>query len=72
MNSKPDSLKETIEENDDLYRIDAIGENVEWLRHHDLEENKEEAVRRLGLIKGDTNAVLESLSTDESNGGRDE
>lgn len=43
------------------HRIDALEANVEWLQEHDLDENKTQAVQRLGLIKGDVAAILRQL-----------
>lgn len=43
------------------HRIDARQENVGWLAEHDLDENKIEAAQRLGLIKGDVNAIIKQL-----------
>ena len=43
------------------HRLDAIETNVGWLREHDLDEHREEAAKRLGLIKGDADALAQLL-----------
>lgn len=42
-------------------RLDAMKRNIEWLREHDLDEDTIEAAKRLGLIKGDVQALIWSL-----------
>lgn len=42
-------------------RLDAMEKNIEWLRDHDLDEQSMEAAKRLGLIKGDVQALVQSL-----------
>lgn len=46
---------------DRKHRLDAIEGNVKWLREHDLDEDTIEAAKRLGLIKGDMQALIWSL-----------
>lgn len=42
-------------------RLNAMERNIEWLREHDLNEDTTEAAKRLGLIKGDVQALIRSL-----------
>lgn len=42
-------------------RLNAIERNIEWLREHDLDEDTTVAAKRLGLIIGDAQAVIQSL-----------
>jgi len=44
------------------HRLDAIEANTEWLREHDLDEHSDEAAKRLGLIKADSDALVNILS----------
>lgn len=46
-------------------RLQALRENVEWLEEHDLDEEKEEAVKRLGIVQGDAMALVRLLSDDK-------
>lgn len=43
-------------------RLQALRENVEWLEEHDLDEEKEAAVKRLGIVQGDAMALVRLLS----------
>lgn len=36
-------------------------ENLEWLEDHDLDEESDEAAKRLGLIKGDAQALVQDI-----------
>jgi len=40
-------------------RLEAMKVNIEWLQEHDLQENSQEAAKRLGLIKGDVLGIIE-------------
>jgi len=42
-------------------RLDAMERNIEWLREHNFDEDTTEAAKRLGLIKGDVQALIWSL-----------
>ena len=45
-------------------RLDAMEKNIEWLRDHDLDEDSVEAAKRLGLMKGDIQALIKVIARD--------
>ena len=47
-------------------RLQALRENLEWLEEHDLDAETVEAAKRLGIMKGDIQAIIRSM------GGNDE
>ena len=46
-------------------RLNAMERNIEWLHDHDPDENTTEAAKRLGLIKGDVQALIWSLDDNQ-------
>lgn len=42
-------------------RTQAMEENIEWLQEHDLDEHSKEAAKRLGIIKGDAEEIINTL-----------
>ncbi|MFW5950084.1 MAG: hypothetical protein ACOCR6_01885 [archaeon] len=46
-------------------RLDGIERNLEWLRDNDIDDNSLEAAKRLGLIKGDVQALIRGLNDDD-------
>jgi len=46
-----------IPEDDPETRLDGIERQIEWLREHGLEH--EDAAQRLGLLKGDVQALFD-------------
>jgi len=44
------------------HRIDAIKQNAEWLQEHSVRENKAEAIRRLGVMKGDVDSLIDTIA----------
>lgn len=42
-------------------RLDGMEQNISWLRDHDLQENRFEAAKRLGLLKGDIDALIREV-----------
>ena len=49
-------------------RLDAMEDNIEWLREHDLDEHPTEAAKRLGDIAGDVRALIGGLENGDPNG----
>jgi hypothetical protein len=43
-------------------RLQALRDNLEWLEEADLDEEKNEAVKRLGIVQGDARALVHLLS----------
>lgn len=46
-------------------RIDALQKNAEWLAEHDLEDQTLEACKRLGIMQGDIDAIVDDLTSME-------
>lgn len=47
-------------------RLQAIIDNAEWLQENDMDENRIEAAKMLGCMKGDVNALIDTLGGDSS------
>lgn len=47
-------------------RLQAIIDYAEWLQENDLDENRFEAAKRLGCMKGDVEYLIDTLGGDSS------
>jgi hypothetical protein len=43
-------------------RLNAIEDNVEWLRNHDPAENQSDALHRLKLMEADIDGIMASVA----------